>query len=83
MCYNNVVGLASSLGCEANDMACLCKNQDFSYGIHDCTVQACPDDNVQDVQSYASSVCASASKWPVFLEELILTDWNYSCFIRI
>jgi hypothetical protein len=61
MCYNNMLGLAGSLGCQPNDLKCLCASKDFNNGIHDCTVEACPKDNVADVQAYASSMCASAS----------------------
>lgn len=60
MCLNNMLGLAGSLGCKENDLGCLCSNKDFGYGIHDCTVEACPDENVAAVESYAQSLCASA-----------------------
>lgn len=63
MCLNNMLGLAGSLGCKENDMACLCDNKDFAYGIHDCTVEACPDENVAAVQSYAQSLCSSAGMY--------------------
>lgn len=55
-----MLGLAGSLGCKENDLGCLCSNKDFGYGIHDCTVEACPDENVAAVESYAQSLCASA-----------------------
>jgi hypothetical protein len=58
-----MLGKAKSLGCNADDMACLCASKNFNYGIHDCTVEACPNDNVQQVQAYAQSMCASASKY--------------------
>lgn len=77
-----MVGLASELNCQANDLACLCANPDFGYGIHDCTVEACSGDNVQDVESYASSVCASASEFipagyvpQKKTKKKVMTDW--------
>ncbi|KAL1976599.1 hypothetical protein VTN31DRAFT_2881 [Thermomyces dupontii] len=57
MCLNNMLALAPSLGCASEDIACLCANKDFGYGIHDCTVEACQNDNVDEVVAYARTLC--------------------------
>lgn len=63
MCISNMNGKASALGCQANDMACLCKSQDYEYGIRDCTTQACPSDNVEQVLKMAMANCPSSSSF--------------------
>jgi len=50
---------ASELGCTSGDMDCLCKSQDYAYGIRDCTKEACPDDNAATVLSMALESCPS------------------------
>ncbi|KAL1993195.1 hypothetical protein VTN49DRAFT_3144 [Thermomyces lanuginosus] len=57
MCLDNMRALAPSLGCTSGDVACLCANRDFEFGIHDCTVEACPNDNVDEVVAYARTLC--------------------------
>ncbi|KAL8964402.1 MAG: hypothetical protein Q9197_006937 [Variospora fuerteventurae] len=43
LCITNMLNLASSLGCSGpTDVACLCTNDDFGFGIRDCTAEACP-----------------------------------------
>lgn len=48
---------ASELGCDTGDMACLCKSDDYKYGIRDCTDQACPGEDTQAVVQNAVSKC--------------------------
>ncbi|KAL1999570.1 hypothetical protein VTN02DRAFT_4346 [Thermoascus thermophilus] len=62
MCVNNMHGLAESLGCSSDDAACLCNNQNFKYGVHDCTVEACPGEDVNAVVATALAICPSAVK---------------------
>ncbi len=53
---------AAELGCANNDIACLCKNKDFGYGIHDCSVQVCATVEQANVAiGWGNSLCASAS----------------------
>lgn len=59
MCISNMNAKASALGCRANDMACLCNNMDYQYGIRDCTAEACPGDNPAEVVTMALSKCPS------------------------
>lgn len=56
-----MLALAPSLGCASEDIACLCANKDFGYGIHDCTVEACQNDNVDEVVAYARTLCNQQS----------------------
>lgn len=57
MCINNMKDLAPSLNCGRSDMACLCKNMDFGFGVRDCAKEACPDDNLDKIKSTAESMC--------------------------
>ncbi|KAJ5657227.1 uncharacterized protein N7484_000876 [Penicillium longicatenatum] len=59
MCISNMKAKASELGCTSGDLDCLCKSQDYSYGIRDCTKQACPDDDASTVLSMALESCPS------------------------
>lgn len=59
MCVSNMNAKASELGCQANDMACLCNKKDYRFGVRDCTTQACPDDNAAEVVKMALSKCPS------------------------
>merc|ERR1712169_113319 len=61
-CVNNMLGQAAALGCSATDVACLCKNDNFGFGIRDCSYQACPPDtNVAAIIAYGNSYCASVA----------------------
>lgn len=57
MCVDNMNNKASELKCNSGDMACLCKSDDYSYGIRDCTKQACPDDDSAAVVKKALEQC--------------------------
>ena len=61
MCISNMNAKASELGCNSGDMACLCKKQDYMYGVRDCTAQACPGDDAAAVVKIALSSCPSMS----------------------
>jgi hypothetical protein len=59
-CATNMLHLAESLGCTGGDLACLCLNQNFSYGIRDCTDQACPNSkDASDTQAWGVAICAN------------------------
>ncbi|KAK4130338.1 hypothetical protein BT67DRAFT_335823, partial [Trichocladium antarcticum] len=58
ICAQNMLGQAGQLGCGASDIACLCKNTDFGYGIRDCSIQVCS--NVDDANiaiSWGNKLC--------------------------
>jgi hypothetical protein len=56
-CVENMFAKAQELGCSADDFACLCENADFGHGLHDCTVEACPEGQLEPVQSAAAAMC--------------------------
>ena len=41
-CITDLLGQAKDLGCDTSDVICLCQNEDFGHGIHDCTYESCP-----------------------------------------
>lgn len=49
--------LAPSLGCKADDVACLCKNMDFAYGVRDCTTEACGAQDLPAAAAAAARYC--------------------------
>ena len=54
-----MLGKAQELGCSSEtDIACLCKNQDFTYGVRDCTNESCPDSDKSTVLTFGNSICA-------------------------
>lgn len=59
MCISNMNAKASELGCTSGDMACLCKSQNYEYGIRDCTTEACPNDDAATVVKMALASCPS------------------------
>lgn len=59
MCVNNMNDKASELNCKSGDMACLCKSEDYSFGIRDCTKEACPSDDAEKVLKMALEKCPS------------------------
>lgn len=53
----------TSLGCQplngAPNVACLCSNVNFGYGIRDCSIQACPaGTDVGSILQYGVNYCA-------------------------
>jgi CFEM domain len=55
-----MLGLAVSLGCPSTDVACLCANQNFGYGVRDCSAQACPPGtDLSGISQYALQYCGS------------------------
>jgi hypothetical protein len=51
---------AVELGCSTSDVACLCKNANFAYGIRDCSTAVCASNSndAATVIAYGQSVCA-------------------------
>jgi CFEM domain len=67
-CVKNMLGLAPSLGCSANDAACLCKNANFGYGIRDCSNAACGEAVASTVIAYGNSYCSCESTFTLLTE---------------
>lgn len=59
MCISNMNAKASELGCTSGDMDCLCKADDYQFGIRDCTKEACPNDDSAKVLKMALESCPS------------------------
>lgn len=49
---------ASELGCSSGDMVCPCKNQQYVWGICDCTIEAWPKANATQVVAEAMNSCS-------------------------
>ncbi|KAF4918797.1 hypothetical protein CGCVW01_v008496 [Colletotrichum viniferum] len=56
-CVNTVI--AKGFGCASQDNSCLCKQQDFVFGVRDCASQSCGADVATKVNDYVTSLCAS------------------------
>lgn len=54
-------GKADELGCDADDIRCLCLNENFTYGLRDCSLAICSSDEVGQVLAYGLAICASES----------------------
>jgi hypothetical protein len=68
-----MLGQASALGCSSTDVACLCKNQNFGFGIRDCSYQACPPNtDIAAIIAYGNTYCASG--------EFPWSRFKMSCF---
>lgn len=52
-------GKASELGCATKDLACLCANKDFAYGLRDCSSETCGSDKAGAVVAYGVKICES------------------------
>ncbi|KAJ4411629.1 hypothetical protein N0V82_008998 [Gnomoniopsis sp. IMI 355080] len=67
-CINNLLADASSFGCTAGgdgEAACLCANADFTYGIRDCSNEACGDAaSASSAIAYGISYCSCKSRTP-------------------
>ncbi|KZL81952.1 cfem domain protein [Colletotrichum incanum] len=61
-CVNNVI--AKGFGCASGDNTCLCKQQDFVFGIRDCAAQSCAADETTKINDYVTGLCATATKAP-------------------
>ena len=59
MCTSNMNAAAQALGCAPGDHGCLCQNQNYQFGIRDCTNQACPGANAAQAVQDALGNCPS------------------------
>lgn len=57
MCLSNMSQQASDLGCKSGDIACLCKSDNYKFGIRDCVKEACPSDDAEKVLAMAVAKC--------------------------
>jgi len=62
LCATNMLGAdkAEELGCDQNDLRCLCLNKNFIYGIRDCSTAVCGKDEAEKVVSFGLKVCSGA-----------------------
>lgn len=65
-CITNLLNDAPAFGCSTtNEASCLCANATFSYGIRDCSNEACDDSaNAASVIDYGVAYCSCKSKTP-------------------
>jgi len=57
-----MLGLATELGCQNDDIACLCRNRDFGYGIRDCSIQVCNNvDQANAAIDWGNNLCAGVN----------------------
>ncbi|KAF9882464.1 hypothetical protein CkaCkLH20_00500 [Colletotrichum karsti] len=61
-CVNTVI--AKGFGCASQDNACLCKQQDFVFGVRDCASQSCGADVAPKVNEFVTALCATATQAP-------------------
>lgn len=48
---------AEELGCSANDLSCLCQNENFGYGFRDCASAICSADEAMMLVEYVVKTC--------------------------
>ncbi|KDB20543.1 hypothetical protein H109_07503, partial [Trichophyton interdigitale MR816] len=56
-CLTSMLGKAGEFGCPPHDPGCLCQHPDFTHGLQDCTKEACPGENVDDVVTQGQQAC--------------------------
>ncbi|KAL1891408.1 hypothetical protein Sste5346_007671 [Sporothrix stenoceras] len=59
-CLDQVISEASTFGCTADSVGCLCAAPNFQNGVHDCAAAACAADLLASVTNYVIGVCATA-----------------------
>ncbi|KAI7765923.1 hypothetical protein ACKAV7_012875 [Fusarium commune] len=61
-CAGNMVSAEKSqeLGCDAGDIGCLCTNQNFIYGLRDCSAAICNSEQAAQVLNYGLEICRRA-----------------------
>ncbi|KAK0657768.1 hypothetical protein B0T16DRAFT_68647 [Cercophora newfieldiana] len=69
ICIGNMIALSPSLGCPLvggyPDPKCFCGKPDFSYGVRDCTSQACQLDDIAPVLNFGAAFCSNAAILPL------------------
>lgn len=56
----NSAAKAQELGCKQADMKCLCANQNYMYGIRDCSTAVCGGEEAKKAIEYGISICGGA-----------------------
>jgi hypothetical protein len=56
---------AGNLGCPGAEASCLCGNANFGYGIRDCTLESCPENDRNAVLSYGLAYCQASKSYPI------------------
>ncbi len=56
-----MTGQFAELGCtSSSDVACLCANPNFGYGVRDCSAQSCPPGtDISIITGFAADYCSS------------------------
>ncbi|AEO71097.1 uncharacterized protein THITE_2171499 [Thermothielavioides terrestris NRRL 8126] len=61
VCGKNMLEKASEFHCDSKDIGCMCKDKNFGYGIHDCSVQSCPTvEDANIVINWGNNLCSNA-----------------------
>ncbi|KAH8892010.1 hypothetical protein GQ53DRAFT_141807 [Thozetella sp. PMI_491] len=62
VCGDNLLAMFGSFNCSSkSDYACLCRNMNFGYGVHDCAVEACQDNNNANIViGWGNQLCKDA-----------------------
>lgn len=56
-----MLSAADALGCDSGDIACLCSEPRFVYGVRDCSNEYCSNSgDANTVQEFGKNMCASA-----------------------
>jgi hypothetical protein len=53
---------SSQFGCDFGNVTCYCTNQDFGYGIRDCSNEACSASDAAEVIAFGTQYCESESE---------------------
>jgi CFEM domain len=57
-CVDNMFRKSPELGCRVAEISCLCKKDNFMYGIRDCSREACGQRVIEEVMKwYYASLC--------------------------
>jgi hypothetical protein len=60
-CGTAMLGKASEFKCKAEDIACLCKDSNFVWGIRDCSMESCGSvDDANVAINWGNKICADA-----------------------
>lgn len=60
-CITNMVAKASEFNCGATDVHCMCSNENFTFGIRDCSVEHCQNQTAaNEIITYGLDICSKA-----------------------
>lgn len=52
---------AEELGCKPDDIRCLCLDKNFTYGLRDCSLAICSENEASKVVDYGIAICSRMS----------------------